>query len=68
VLLSNIIAWPAAYFAMSRWLQNFAFRIDFSIFIFLVSGALSLLISLLTISSQTVKAAISNPVDSLRHE
>ena len=68
VLLSNIIAWPVAWFIMNRWLQNFAYRIEIGIWIFVLSGMLALLIALLTVSCQAIKAAVANPVESLRYE
>jgi len=68
VILANVIAWPLTYFAMNKWLQNFAYRIDLHIGIFLISGIAALLLSLLTVSSKAIKAAAANPVDSLRYE
>jgi len=68
VLLANVVAWPAAWFAMRSWLQNFAYRIDLSGWMFLLAACLALLIALATVSFQTVKAACKNPVDSLRFE
>jgi len=68
ILLANCIAWPVAYYFMDRWLKNFAFRIDIGIWTFMLSGVLVLLIALLTVSYQSVKAAVANPVDSLRYE
>jgi putative ABC transport system permease protein len=68
VALANIIAWPAAYYAMHKWLQNFAFRISIGWEIFLVSGGVALVISVLTVSLQSIKATTTNPVDSLRYE
>ncbi len=68
VILANVIAWPLAYFAMNKWLQNFAYRIDIHIGIFIISGMTALLISLLTVSSKAIKAAVANPVNSLRYE
>ncbi len=68
VLLGNIIGWPVAYFAMNKWLQNFAYRTDIGIWTFAVPSALVLTIALCTISYQTIKAATANPVDSLRYE
>ena len=68
VCSANLIAWPVAYFAMNKWLENFAYRIDVGITIFILSGAAALVIALLTVSYQTVKAARANPVDSLRYE
>ena len=68
VLLANIIAWPIAYFAMNKWLQNFAYRIGLTIWPFLLAGLAALAIALMTISWQAIKAARSNPVESLRYE
>jgi len=68
VLIANIIAWPIAYFIMSKWLQNFAYRINLSVGIFIFSGLTALCIALFTVAYQSVKAATSNPVDSLRYE
>jgi putative ABC transport system permease protein len=68
VLAANIIAWPVAYFMMSKWLQNFTYRIDISIWIFLMSAILALFVAFLTVSFQSIRAATANPVDSLRYE
>ena len=68
VALANIIAWPVAYYAMHRWLQNFAFRITIGWEIFLISGGVALAISVMTVSFQSIKATTANPVDSLRYE
>ncbi len=68
VMISCLIAWPLAYFAMNKWLQNFAYRTTLSIWIFILSGFAALVIALLTVSFQTIKAATANPVDSLRYE
>jgi putative ABC transport system permease protein len=68
VLLANIFAWPVAYFVMNRWLQNFAFRVRIDPGTFVISGFLTLMMALLTVSFQSTKAAHANPVDSLRYE
>lgn len=68
VILANVVAWPLAYFAMNKWLQNFAYRIDIPIWVFIASGIAALFISLLTVSSKAIKAAVANPVNSLRYE
>ena len=68
VLISNFIAWPIAYFAMTKWLEDFAYKADISIWIFVLSGLLAVVIALLTVSFQAVKAGFSNPVKSLRYE
>ena len=63
-----LIAFPVAWFAMNTWLEEFAYRINISWWVFIVAGATALTIALLTISFQAVKAAIANPVKSLRSE
>ncbi|MGH7455150.1 MAG: ABC transporter permease, partial [bacterium] len=68
VLLANLLAWPLGYYAMNEWLQNFAYRIDISWWVFALSGGLALLIALLTISVQALKAALANPIEALRYE
>ena len=68
VLLANILSWPVAWFAMNKWLQNFAYRIDLTIWPFLLSGLMALLIALLTVSWQAIRAATANPVEALRYE
>ncbi|MCP4728158.1 MAG: FtsX-like permease family protein [bacterium] len=69
VLIANVFAWPATYYLMSTyWLSNFAFRLDISILTFIIAGSSSLIIALLTVSYQAVKAASANPVNSLKHE
>ncbi len=68
MLIANIIAWPVAFYAMNKWLQNFAYRIDMTIWPFLLSGFFALMIALLTVSYQAVKAALANPIESLRYE
>ncbi len=68
VLLSNVIAWPIAWFTMNMWLQDYAYRIAISWWVFVIAGLTAILIALLTVSFQAFKAAISNPVKSLRTE
>jgi putative ABC transport system permease protein len=68
VLIANVVAWPTAYFLMRKWLQNFAYRVNMELWLFMLSGIIALLIALLTISYQAVKAAMADPVDSLRYE
>ncbi|MGH7600302.1 MAG: ABC transporter permease [bacterium] len=68
ILLGNLIAWPAAFFAMNKWLENFAYRIDLGWWMFALAGGLALLIALLTVSTQAIKAALANPVEALRYE
>ncbi len=68
VLVSNVFAWPVAYYAMHKWLQAYAYRVNLGIGIFVASAIFALLIALLTVSYQSIKAATANPVDSLRYE
>ena len=68
VLLANLIALPLAYVLINKWLQSFAYRVGLSAWIFIFSGLAVLVVSLLTVSFQTIKAATANPVDSLRYE
>lgn len=68
ILLANIIAWPIAYFAMHKWLENFAFRVNMGIGVFAASAFIALFINLITVSYQSIKSATANPVTSLRYE
>ncbi len=68
VAVSCIVAFPVAWLVMNRWLQNYQYRITISWWIFLIAGTAAILIALLTVSFQAVKAAIANPVKSLRTE
>ncbi len=68
VLLANIIAWPVAYYAMIRWLQNFAYRIHIEPWILILSAAVAFIVALLTVSYQAVKVSFANPADTLRYE
>jgi putative ABC transport system permease protein len=68
VLIGNVIAWPLAWWAMNKWLQDYAYRIDIQWWVFVVSGAGAILIAFATVSFQSIKAAITNPVKSLRSE
>ena len=68
VCISILIASPVGWFAMNKWLQDFAYRINISWIIFFVAGCIAIAIALITISFQSIKAAIANPVKSLRTE
>ncbi len=68
VLIANLIAWPLAWFAIHRWLQDYAYRVDMSWWVFVLAGSLALLIALLTVSALAARAAVANPVKSLRSE
>ncbi|HEY2727094.1 MAG TPA: ABC transporter permease, partial [Parafilimonas sp.] len=68
VFISLIISIPAAWFVSNKWLQNYPYRISLSWWLFVSAGILVILIALITISFQAIKAAIANPVKSLRTE
>lgn len=68
VALGFIIAVPIAWYAMNKWLANFAYKIEIGPWVFLTAGGLALLIALATVSWQSIRAALANPVDSLRSE
>ena len=63
-----MVAWPLAWYAMEEWLTNFAYRIDIELSTFLWGSLVVVLVALLTIGYQTIKAAMANPIDSIRYE
>ncbi|GEP96633.1 ABC transporter permease [Chitinophaga cymbidii] len=68
VVIANLIAWPLAWFGVNRWLEDFAYHIDISWWVFIMAGVIAVMIALLTVSFQAVKAGLTNPVKSLRME
>ena len=68
IIVANVVAWPIAWYFMSEWLNGFAYHIEMTIFTFLIAGALALVITLITIGSQTLKAALVNPATILKNE
>jgi putative ABC transport system permease protein len=68
IFISLVIAIPLAWYSVHLWLQNFAYRIEITIWVFVFAGALATLIAVLTISIQVAKAALANPVESLKNE
>ncbi len=68
VVIANVIAIPVTYYLMNKWLQNFTFRIDMPYWIFVASAIVAIMIALITVSIQSVKAATVNPIKSLRYE
>ena len=68
VIIAAIVAAPVAYIAMNKWLQGFAYRINIDWWVFAIAGVVAFLIALLTVSFQSIKAAVANPVKSLRTE
>ena len=68
VFISALIAFPLSWFAMNKWLQSFAYRVSISGWVFVIAGFAAIIIALLTVSFQAIKAAVANPVKSLRTE
>ncbi|HUS02568.1 MAG TPA: FtsX-like permease family protein, partial [Chitinophagaceae bacterium] len=68
VLIANGIAFPIAWWAINKWLQEYAYHVDVQWWVFIVAGVAAILIALFTVSYQAIKAAIANPVKSLRTE
>jgi putative ABC transport system permease protein len=68
VFIACLIAFPLSYWAMNKWLQSFAYRINISMWVFVIAGVAAIMIALITVSFQAIKAAIANPVKSLRTE
>jgi len=68
VLIACAIAFPLAYYGITRYLQSFAYRVDLGPAPFLIAGALAIFITMLTVSYQAAKASSANPVDALKYE
>jgi putative ABC transport system permease protein len=68
VAIGNLIAWPAAFVMMRTWLDNFAYRTSIALWVFLAAGILSIAVSMLTVSTQSVRAARTDPIRSIRYE
>jgi putative ABC transport system permease protein len=68
VIISSVLAFPVAWWAMNKWLQDFEYRISISAWVFIIAGIVAVLIALFTVSFQAIKAAVANPVKSLRTE
>jgi putative ABC transport system permease protein len=68
IVVANTVAWPLAYYAMNKWLGDFAYRTNIDAWPFLISGVLALAIAMMTVSYQSIKTAMINPIDSLRYE
>jgi putative ABC transport system permease protein len=68
VLIAFVFAVPVAYYGMSKWLEGFAYKVSIGWFVFVMAGLVALAIALVTISFESIKSAISNPIDSLRSE
>ncbi|MDP2884758.1 MAG: ABC transporter permease [Ignavibacteria bacterium] len=68
IVIANLIAWPIAYLALSKWLEDFAYRVDLSWWMFVLVGGITLLIAFVTVALQAIRAARANPVEALRYE
>jgi putative ABC transport system permease protein len=68
VIIAILIATPIAWYGMSKWLQAFAYKVDITWWMFALAGVIAVFIALITVSSQAIKAAVMNPVKSLKTE
>ncbi len=68
LLVGNIIAWPLGYILMNKWLENFAFRIEIGVGTFVLTGFVALVLVVISVGGQALRASLANPVDSLRYE
>ncbi len=68
IIVANVIAWPVAWYLMNQWLDTFAYHIEMNVVIYLASGIVAVIIALATVSTQTIKAAMTNPSNTLRYE
>jgi putative ABC transport system permease protein len=68
ILAANVVAWPLAWYFMNKWLDTFAYHIDMNIMVYILAAVAAILLALITVSAQTIKAAMSNPAKTLRYE
>ena len=68
IVVANLIAWPLAWYFMNLWLKSFAYHIDMNVVVYLLAAVLAIAIALITVSTQTIKAAMTNPAKTLRYE
>jgi putative ABC transport system permease protein len=68
VIVANVIAWPVVWYFMDKWLNTFAYRIEMNVLLYVLAAFVAIAIALITVSSQTLKAAMSNPANTLRYE
>jgi putative ABC transport system permease protein len=68
LIISNIIAWPVAYFIMDEWLIDFAYKVGFNYWVYILSGLLVMLLAVISVGYKALKAAVANPIESLRYE
>jgi putative ABC transport system permease protein len=68
IVMANMIAWPLGWWAMNKWLEDFAYSVKINWWVFVLAGILAIAIAFITISFQAIKAALANPIKSLRNE
>ena len=68
IIIANLLAWPTTWYAMNKWLENYAYHINIDWWIFILVGTIGLMIALLAISSQVLRTALANPVEALKYE
>ncbi len=68
ILIANAIAWPIAWYFMNQWLDTFAYHIDMNLMVYILSAIAAVILALITVSAQTIKAAMTNPANTLRYE
>lgn len=68
VIIANIVAWPVAWYFMNKWLDSFAYKIGVNVWLYVLAGIAAIMIALITVSIQTIKAAMTNPANTLRYE
>ena len=68
ILVANLIAWPVAFYFMKQWLDTFAYHIEMNLLLYLLAACIAVVIAILTVSAQTLKAATSNPAQTLKYE
>jgi putative ABC transport system permease protein len=68
IVIASVISWPIAYFVMDNWLQDFSYRVGINYIMFIIIPVLTIILSLLTVIYQTLKAAMKNPAETLRYE
>ena len=68
IVTATLFAWPAGYYIMNKWLQNFSYRIDMPIGVFIAAAFFALFFAMISVIFQSLKAASANPVDTLQHE
>jgi putative ABC transport system permease protein len=68
IIIANLIAWPLAWYFMEQWLDSFAYRININMWLYILAAFVAIIIALITVGTQTIRAAMSNPANTLRYE